>query len=85
MTQRAEDIPRRLFGIEDLTEVVGALRAIASGHVAGARGVMAAILSDQAQIGAALDRLAVVRPAMSHGAGRIGAAQGLCGGGCPGA
>ncbi|WP_028028453.1 F0F1 ATP synthase subunit gamma [Gemmobacter nectariphilus] len=83
MTQRPEDIQRRLSGIEDLTEVVGALRAIASGHVAGARGALAAILAYESQVGAALDRLAVAGPVAAEGPGLvvvIGAAQGFCGG-----
>lgn len=83
MTERPEDVRRRLSAIDEIGEVVGALRAIAAGHAAGAKGALAAISSYEAKVTGALVRLAAPQmPAESAGPGIVivvGAAQGFCG------
>lgn len=83
MTDRPEAIQRRLKAMDEIGEVVGALRAIASAHVAAARGAIEAIKAYDAQVAGALDRLAAPVPEEAvSGPGLvivIGAGQGFCG------
>ena len=83
MTDRPEEIEKRLAAIEEIGDVVGALRVIAAGRAAAAQGALAAISAYESQIRAALARLAAP-PATPpvEGAGMvivIGAAQGFSG------
>ncbi|MBS0126026.1 F0F1 ATP synthase subunit gamma [Thetidibacter halocola] len=83
MTDRLEDIARQLVAVDEIGEVVGALRAIASGHVTAAQGALAAMSAFEAQIRQAMLRLAAP-PAQTAAPGAgivllIGAAQGFCG------
>lgn len=83
MTERPDLLQRRLTAINEIGEVVGALRAMASGNAAAARGTLAALAAYEAQVRAALVRLAAP-VAGSHPSGPglvllIGAAQGFCG------
>jgi len=83
MTERPEDIQRRLHAVDEIGEVVGALRAIASGHIAAARGALEAISAYDAEVEQALARLAAPAPGpAAAGPGLlivIGASQGFCG------
>lgn len=84
MTQRIEDVRRRQAVIEDIGEVVGALRAIAAARAAGAQGAVEAIGAYGDHIAAAFARLAIRATAPEQaGPGLtvvVGAAQGFCGG-----
>lgn len=83
MTERLEDVRRRRAVIDDIGEVVGALRAIASGRVSEAHGAQRAISSYDAQVSDALSRLAAPAAIVQQGPGLalvVGAAQGFCGG-----
>lgn len=86
MTERPEAIQRRLAGLDDIGQVVGALRAIASGNATRARDAVAAIRSYSDTVDAALARVAAALPAPDQGRARgpgivlvIGAAQGFSG------
>lgn len=83
MTDRPEDIQRRLQGLDEIGQVVGALRAIASGHVASSRHAVEAIGAHSRTVEAALERLAFkASPKLPKGAGLVlvvGAAQGFSG------
>ncbi|MCA8883456.1 MAG: F0F1 ATP synthase subunit gamma [Rhodobacteraceae bacterium] len=82
MTERPEDIQRRLHGLDDIGQVVGALRAIASGHAATSRDALDAIAAHARTVEAALDRLAFGALAPDDGPGLllvVGAAQGFSG------
>lgn len=82
MTERPEDIQRRLSGLEEIGQVVGALRAIASGHTAAARAALTAIEAHAATVAAALETLGDGALGMPAGAGLVlvvGAAQGFSG------
>lgn len=89
MSQRPEDLQRRLAGLEQIGQVTGALRAIASGQSSAARGAMAAV-SAHAQVVATALSTAATLAEPRHGAGHgpddgpglllvIGAAQGFSG------
>lgn len=88
MSDRPELIQRRLAGLEDIGQVVAALRAIASGNAAGARDGVAAIRSYSAILAQALNRASGDDGRSSSMAGGdggaglilvIGAAQGFSG------
>ncbi|MWD26139.1 F0F1 ATP synthase subunit gamma [Aquicoccus sp. SCR17] len=84
MTERLDDIRRRLGTIDEIGEVVGALRAIAAAHSAGAQAGLDAISGYGAYVAGALGRLtAPATPLPKEGASLVlvvGAAQGFCGG-----
>lgn len=73
MTERPEDIERRLKGLEQIGQVTGALRAIASGQSSAARGAMAAISAHAQTVTEALARAS----AMAGGTARAEAGPGL--------
>lgn len=84
MTERLEDVSRRRAVIDEIGEVVGALRAIAAAHSTEAQAALEAITVYEEQVASALARLAVpvVLPKVD-GPGLtlvVGAAQGFCGG-----
>lgn len=82
MTERPEEIQRRLSGLEEIGQVVGALRAIASGHTAAARAALDAIEAHAATVAGALATLggdALPAPAGPGLVLVIGAAQGFSG------
>ena len=83
MTDRVDILQRRLTAIDEIGDVVGALRAIASANAAAARGTLAALMAYEAQVRAALIRLAPPPDgAPASGPGLvllIGASQGFCG------
>ena len=82
MTERLEDVERHRAIIEDIADVVGALRAIASGQMAEAQSALDAIMRYEAQILTAITQLTGMMPDVS-GDGItiiIGASQGFCGG-----
>lgn len=84
MTERLEDVRRHLAAIDEIGEVVGALRAIASAHSGDAQKGLDAISHYELYVSGALGRLAAPSPPpASEGPGLaivIGAAQGFCGG-----
>ncbi|MEQ9462457.1 MAG: F0F1 ATP synthase subunit gamma [Haliea sp.] len=84
MTERLEDVRRHLAAIDDIGEVVGALRAIAAAHSADARFGLEAISDYEAKVSEAFVRLAApVAEAAVDGPGLVivvGAAQGFSGG-----
>lgn len=83
MNTRPEQIQRRLSGLDDIGQVVGALRAMASGNAAAARGAMQAVQHYQATIQQALLRVLPAPLVCTQGPGLvlvIGAAQGFSGG-----
>lgn len=84
MTERLEDVRRRRAVIDEIGEVVAALRAIAAAHSADAQGALDAISAYEANVAGALARLATpVTAPPAEGAGLVvvvGAAQGFCGG-----
>lgn len=84
MTQRPEQIQRRLHGLEEIGDVVGALRAISAGHASSAQGAMYAISAYTQTVTQALTAAlaAAAPPAQPEGPGLmlvVGAAQGFCG------
>ena len=82
MTDRPEDIQRRLSGLDEIGQVVGALRAVASGQSNAAQGAVAAIRSYADTVTGALARVMTAVPAPPSGPGLvlvIGAAQGFSG------
>ncbi|MBO9643525.1 MAG: F0F1 ATP synthase subunit gamma [Pseudacidovorax sp.] len=84
MTARPEDLRRRLTGLEQIDEVVGALRAIASGQSAAARSALPAIEAHALTTRRAMARLAASTAATTAPAGPglllvIGASQGFAG------
>lgn len=84
MTQRPEDIQRRLKGLGEIGDVVGALRAIASGHANSARGSIDAISAYAGTVSHALSSALALTapPPPPEGPGLlfvVGAAQGFCG------
>ncbi|RDI18195.1 F-type H+-transporting ATPase subunit gamma [Pseudacidovorax intermedius] len=86
MTARPEDLRRRLAGLDQIDEVVGALRAIASGQSAAARSALPAIEAHALTTRRALARLAAsqVTATATAPAGPglllvIGASQGFAG------
>jgi F-type H+-transporting ATPase subunit gamma len=84
MTERLEDIRRHRAVIDEIGEVVSALRAIAAAHSAEAQTALDAISVYEGHVASALTRLAVpVPPTETEGSGLtvvVGAAQGFCGG-----
>ncbi len=82
MTDRLEDVQRHQQVVNDIGDVVGALRAIASGHMHEARTALDAITRYEAQIIAAVSRVGgTVNPMTGPGTTIvIGASQGFCGG-----
>lgn len=84
MTERLEDVRRRRTVIDEIGEVVGALRAIAAAHSNEAQSALDAISLYEESVTAALARLAVPVPSpQAQGRGLtliVGAAQGFCGG-----
>jgi len=84
MTDRPEDIQKRLTGIDEIGQVVGALRAIAAGQVGTAHAASEAVDAYAGTIGHALSSAIASAglPAPSQGAGLllvVGAAQGFSG------
>jgi len=85
MTERPENLQRRLQGLTQIGEVVGALNAIASGQAAAARTALAALVAHAQMLMQATDRLRVeLAPPLPqiNGPGLllvIGAAQGFSG------
>ncbi|TPE53913.1 F0F1 ATP synthase subunit gamma [Amaricoccus solimangrovi] len=82
MTDRPEELRRRLAGLDSIGQVVGALRAIASGQAASARGAMAAISAYSGTVREALIAAAAGPPPEVPGPGLVlvvGAAQGFSG------
>ncbi len=82
MTERPEEIQHRLSGLEEIGQVVGALRAIASGHTAAARAALDAIEAHAATVAGALAQLGGGALPAPEGPGLtlvIGAAQGFSG------
>lgn len=84
MSERPESVRRRRAVIDEIGDVVGALRAIAAAHSTEAQGALDAIAVYERHVAAALMRLAA--PVTSPGANGpgvtvvVGAAQGFCGG-----
>lgn len=84
MTDRSDDIQKRLDGLDEIGQVVGALRAIAAGQIGAAHGAAEAAA---AYAGTLVDAMAAVTadaPASTPGEGAglllvIGAAQGFSG------
>ena len=82
MTERPEEIQHRLSGLEEIGQVVGALRAIASGHTAAARAALDAIEAHAATVAGALAQLGGGALPAPEGPGLmlvVGAAQGFSG------
>jgi len=83
MTERPEDIQKRLAGLDDIGQVVGALRAIAAGHVGEARTATRAVATYAQTIEDALSLLtAEDRAPVGQGSGLllvVGTAQGFSG------
>ena len=84
MTDRPEGIQRRLHGLDEIGEVVGALRAIASGHASSAQGALQAISTYSSTVTKALTiaLTAAEAPLYPEGPGLllvVGASQGFCG------
>lgn len=82
MSARPEDIQRRLEGLDEIGDVVRALRAIASGHVAAARDAVAAIAAHEDTVLRALARIPAPPVQMAQGPGLavvVGASQGFSG------
>jgi F-type H+-transporting ATPase subunit gamma len=84
MTERLEDVRRHRAVIDEIAEVVGALRAIAAAHSTEAQAALDAILVYEGNVASALARLAIAEPIPgTEGPGLtlvVGAAQGFCGG-----
>lgn len=84
MTERLEDVRRRREVIDEIGEVVGALRAIAAAHSTDAQTALDAISLFEGHVSSALTRLAMPVPLpRTEGPGLtlvVGAAQGFCGG-----
>jgi len=84
MTERLEDVRRRRAVIDEIGEVVGALRAIAAAHSTEGQSALDAISLYEGHVASALARLAVpVASPEAQGPGLtlvVGAAQGFCGG-----
>ena len=84
MTERLEDVRRRRAVIDEIGEVVGALRAIAAAHSSEAQGALDAISTYERHVADALTRLAAPAEASAaDGPGLVvvvGASQGFCGG-----
>lgn len=83
MTERPEDIQKRLAGLDDIGQVVGALRAIAAGHVGEARTATKAVATYAQTVEDALSLLtAEDRSPLGQGPGLlliVGTAQGFSG------
>lgn len=84
MTARPEELRRRLAGLDQIDDVVGALRAIASGQSAAARSALPAIEAHALTTRRAMARLAAPQVAATTPAGPglllvIGASQGFAG------
>lgn len=84
MTARPEDLRRRLAGLDQIDDVVGALRAIASGQSAAARSALPAIEAHALTTRRAMARLAASQVTATAPAGPglllvIGASQGFAG------
>lgn len=82
MTDRPEDLRRRLSGLGSIGQVVNALRAIASGQAAAAGAAREAVAAYATTVAAALAAAAGEHPPAATGAGLlvvIGAAQGFSG------
>lgn len=84
MTDRPEQIQDRLTGLDEIGQVVGALRAIAASHASAARGAVEAVTAFAGTVEAAMGAIAAAAgPAVDpKGAGLllvVGAAQGFSG------
>lgn len=84
MTDRPEEIQRRLTGLNEIGEVVGALKAIASGQTATARAAQPAITAYAQTVAAAMAAARAATGEAKHPEGPgillvIGAAQGFSG------
>jgi F-type H+-transporting ATPase subunit gamma len=84
MTDRPAEIQKRLNGIDEIGQVVGALRAMAAGQVSAARGAAEAVNAYAGTIEQALSSVTATGdiPASREGAGLllvVGAAQGFSG------
>lgn len=86
MTDRLEDLRRRMDGLDQIGEVVGALKAISSGQSAAARAAVAAISAHAETVTRAMALIAaeVPRPSRHQEAGAglllvVGASQGFAG------
>lgn len=85
MTERLEDVRRRRAVIDEIGEVVGALRAIAAAHTTEAQAALDAVSVYEGHVAAALASMAAPEAtfAAAEGPGLVvvvGAAQGFCGG-----
>ncbi len=84
MSERPEDIQKRLTGVDEIGQVVGALRAIAAGQVGAAHAAIDAVSAFAGTIEQALSSVAAPGrlPGPRRGAGLllvVGAAQGFSG------
>lgn len=82
MSARPEEIQRRLHGLTEIGDVVGALRAIASGHAGAARGALPAIAAYAGTVAQALAAVAPPAQTAPEGPGLVvvvGASQGFSG------
>lgn len=86
MTDRPEEIEKRLAGLDDIGQVTGALRAMAASHLAAANAAMTAISTYADTIGWAVEAAEAaasrLSPAGTKGPGMllvVGASQGFSG------
>lgn len=82
MSERPEEIQRRLSGLDEIGQVVGALRAVASGQATAAQSAVTAMRSYADTVSNALTRVITATPQAAKGPGLllvIGAAQGFSG------